>query len=83
VIEAMINGIIVISTDGTTLADQAAEFGALVRCKNEDPVSVAEAINYAINHYQDLINQSQLNISKVQFHFSVKYFRNCFLTKIN
>jgi glycosyltransferase involved in cell wall biosynthesis len=83
VIEAMINGIIVIATDGTTLADQAAEFGALVRCKNEDPVSVAEAINYAINHYEDLINQSQLNISKVQFHFSVKYFRNCFLTKIN
>jgi glycosyltransferase involved in cell wall biosynthesis len=83
VIEAMINGIIVIATDGTTLVDQAAEFGALVRCKNEDPVSVAEAINYAINHYEDLINQSQLNISKVQFHFSVKYFRNCFLTKIN
>jgi glycosyltransferase involved in cell wall biosynthesis len=83
VIEAMINGIIVIATDGTTLADQAAEFGALVRCKNEDSASVAEAINYAINHYEDLINQCQLNISKVQFHFSVKYFRNCFLTKIN
>ncbi|MEA5620795.1 glycosyltransferase [Cronbergia sp. UHCC 0137] len=77
IIEAMVNGIPVIATEGTTLAEQSAEFGALVKCKNEDPVSLAEAIRYAVTHYQELNAQAKQAVPKAQKHFSVQYFRDC------
>lgn len=77
VIESLVNGIPVIVTDRTTLADQAAEFGALVKCQNEDPASLAQAIHYAIAHYEELKTQAQGAVPKAQSHFSVHYFREC------
>ena len=77
VIEAMVNAIAVIATDRTTLADQAAEFGALVKCQNEDPVSLAQSIHYAIAHYEELKTQARRAAPKAQSHFSVSYFREC------
>ncbi|MEA5516909.1 glycosyltransferase [Nodularia sp. UHCC 0506] len=81
VIEAMVNGIAVIATDGTTLAEQAAEFGALVKCKNEDHVSLAQAIHYAASHYRELNAQAQDSVLKAQSHFSVKQFREIILIR--
>jgi len=79
VIEAMVNAIAVIATDRTTLADQAAEFGALVKCQNEDPVSLAQAIHYAIAHAEELNDKAREAAQKAQSHFSVRYFRECLL----
>ncbi|MBD2201180.1 glycosyltransferase [Calothrix sp. FACHB-1219] len=80
VIEAMVNGIVVIATDGTTLADQADEFGALVKCKNQDYVSLAQAIHYAVTHDRELKAQARDVVPRAQAHFSVEYFRQIFIT---
>lgn len=77
IIEALVNGIVVVATDGTTLADQATEFGALVKCENEDPASLTQAIHYVNAHYQELKMQAQKLMPKAQAHFSVQYFKEC------
>ncbi|MDX2256935.1 MAG: glycosyltransferase [Pseudanabaenaceae cyanobacterium bins.39] len=79
VIEALVNGIPVIATDQTTLADQASEFGALVKCQNEDYISLAKVIHYAAEHYDDLKMLANRSMLKAQLHFSVKHFRECLL----
>ncbi|MEJ1932793.1 glycosyltransferase [Nostoc sp. NIES-2111] len=83
VIEAIVNGIPVIATRGSTLAEQADEFGALVMCENEDPVSLAQAIQYAVEHYSELAAQAQAAAPKAQAHFSVRCFRECLFSNTN
>ncbi|MEB3189381.1 MAG: glycosyltransferase [Snowella sp.] len=81
VIEAMVNGIIVLATEGTTLAEQAKEFGALVSCKNENLINVANSIKDVIDNYQQLQSESKQKILMSQSHFSVKKFRDCLIEK--
>ena len=80
VIEAIINGIPVITTEGTTLADQAREFGSVITCENENPQSLSQAIQFAVENYDELKALAQTNKIKAQSHFSVNYFRDCLLS---
>lgn len=82
VIEALVNGIPVIVTRGTTLAEQAMEWGASVLCEPDDPEALADAIAQVVEHYAELEQRANNAMERSQKHFSVVHFRECFLTKI-
>jgi glycosyltransferase involved in cell wall biosynthesis len=76
-VEAMVNGIPIVVTRGTTLADQAAEFGAAIQCEDGNPHSVGEAIFEAERNYGTLAAKARATAARAQAHFSVKHFRDC------
>jgi glycosyltransferase involved in cell wall biosynthesis len=75
VIEAMVNGIPVITTDGSTLWSQLERFGAGVSCKDEDVNSLVFAIRDMELKYQELYESAILSKQKAREHFSVTNFR--------
>jgi glycosyltransferase involved in cell wall biosynthesis len=76
VIEAMVNGIPVVATEGTTLWQQANEFGAAIPCSDGSVGSLHEAIIGAIFSYPKLRALAQEKQKAAQAHFSVENFRN-------
>jgi glycosyltransferase involved in cell wall biosynthesis len=79
VIEAMVNGIPVIASRGTTLAEQAQKFGAAILCEPDDSDSLADAIVQAVTHYEELKAKAAAMTNPSQAHFSIQHFRQCFL----
>jgi len=75
VIEAMVNGLPVITTEGSTLWSQLERFGAGVSCKDEDVNSLVLAIRDMELKYQELSEAAILTKQKAREHFSVKNFR--------
>lgn len=75
VIEALVNGLPVVATRGTTLAAQAAEFGALVPCEDGDAASVADAIRSLTTNFDSLQAQGRERMPSARAHFSVAHFR--------
>jgi glycosyltransferase involved in cell wall biosynthesis len=78
-IEAMVNGIPMVVTRGSTLASQAEEFGAATTCGEDDPASLADAIQQAIDGYPPLAERARAAIPKAREHFSVRWFKETVL----
>lgn len=81
VIEAMVHGIPVIATTGTTLADQAGEYGACVPCDDGSVASLAAAIREAEKDHPILKRKAEGRATTAASHFSVKTFRDLAIRK--
>src|SRR6202034_102242 len=75
VIEAMVNGIPVATTHGTTLEEQAKEFGAAVFGEDENTESLVQAIREMEQNFTQLKEQAESRKVPVREHFSVRQFR--------
>jgi glycosyltransferase involved in cell wall biosynthesis len=78
-VEAMLLGMPVIATRGTTLAEQAGEFGAMIPCTDGSAESLAAAINEAVESLPSLLATSQARRHAATRHFSVQHFRELLL----
>ncbi len=74
-IEAMVHGIPVVATRGTTLAKQAEEFGAAVLCEDENIESLVDAMRQMEQNYDVLQSLAQAKMQAAREHFSVREFR--------
>lgn len=79
VIEAMIMGIPVITTQGTTLHQQAEAFGAVVSCQPNSMESLTEAIEHTVNNLDSLQDMAGQRAESAREHFSVNHFRQLIL----
>ena len=75
VIEAMVNGIPVVATCGTALAEQAEKFGAAVLCEDGDIYSIVAALEMVERNYDSLTAKARERRPLAQQHFSVEHFR--------
>ena len=75
VIEAMINGIPVVTTEGSTLATQAEQYGAGILCRDGDTESLVNAIHHMEQNYCELKRVAEMREQSARDHFSVKEFR--------
>jgi glycosyltransferase involved in cell wall biosynthesis len=76
VIEALVLGLPVVATAGTTLAQQAEQFGALQLCNDEDSGSLVAAIAGLERNYESFAAIGRQRLTKAREHFSVENFRN-------
>jgi glycosyltransferase involved in cell wall biosynthesis len=83
VIEAMVNGIPVVATQGTTLASQAIDFGAVISCEDGSTESLCRAIETAEQTYPELRIRALEQAVKARDHFSVRNFRDLLLANPN
>jgi glycosyltransferase involved in cell wall biosynthesis len=75
VIEAMVHGIPVVTTRGTTLEDQAGEFGAMVLCEDENVDSLVQAIREMEENFTTLQRKAEPKTIPARQHFSLLKFR--------
>ncbi len=75
VIEAMVRGIPVVTTQGTTLEEQAKEFGSAVFCNDEDVNSLVQKIHDMEQKFSALKELAEEKMSRAREHFSVSEFR--------
>jgi glycosyltransferase involved in cell wall biosynthesis len=75
VIEAMLNGMPVIATRGTTLFEQAEEYGVVVGCEEGDAESLAEAMLEVAARFEMLRADAKEKVNAAAESFSVEYFR--------
>lgn len=78
VIEAMVQGLPVVTTRETTLEDQAKEFGAAAFCDDGNVESLVAAIRQMAQNFSDLKSQAELRKEAARDHFSVKNFQDKF-----
>lgn len=74
-VEAMVNGIPMITTIGSTLAGQASDFGAAVLCEDGNAESLVLAIRECELRYGDLRKVAKSRMLAARKHFSVEGFR--------
>jgi len=79
VIESLVNGIPVIATRGTALAEVVRSFGTGVFCEDGDPESLALAIRECEIRYAEMRRLAELNTPIAVNEFSVEAFRRVFL----
>ena len=70
------NGMPVIATRGTTLFEQAEEYGVLIGCEEGSAESLAEAILKVAEGFESLQTSAQKKASAVAESFSVGFFRD-------
>ncbi len=75
VIEAMNLGIPVIATQGTTLREQANEFGVVTACEEGSADDLVRAILSVVQNFEGLRAAAQAKIEASRSHFSVAEFR--------
>jgi glycosyltransferase involved in cell wall biosynthesis len=75
VIEAMLHGIPVIATKGTTLFEQAEEYGVALGCEEGSAQSLAEATLKVAEGFESLQTSAQKKASAAAQSFSVGFFR--------
>lgn len=75
VIEAMGEGIPVVTTRRTTLEDQAKEFGAAIFCEDGQAESLVAAIGEAEKNFAGLQEVARQKKAAAAAHFSVRKFR--------
>ena len=78
VIEAMVHGLPVVTTRGTTLEEQAREFGSAVLCDDENVESLVQAIHKMEQDFRQIAGCAKERMTPAQQHFSVKEFRSIF-----
>lgn len=83
VIDALVNGIPVVVTGGTTLAEQASQWGAALLCDSEDVYSFVEAMGQMVQQQEKLRSRAKERMSMAQDHFSVANFKRCYLYSRN
>jgi glycosyltransferase involved in cell wall biosynthesis len=81
VIEAVVNGIPVIATRGTTLATVAHDFGSGLTCEDGDPASLVQAMAEMELRFGELSEAARLRQTAAANHFSVRTFREYFKSK--
>jgi glycosyltransferase involved in cell wall biosynthesis len=74
-IEAMVNGIPVVVTHGTTLAEQGERFGAAVLCEDGNVESLVEAIREMEQNFWRLKEHAKWQKALAREQFSVEEFR--------
>ncbi len=79
-IEAMVNGIPVVATRGTTLAQQAEEFGAMEWCEDENIGSLVAAIEKTEQNYSAMAAKASDRQMSARAHFSTRQFRDLLLS---
>jgi glycosyltransferase involved in cell wall biosynthesis len=79
VIEAMLHGLPVVATKGTTLFEQAKEHGVVVGCENGSAESLAEAIFEACEAFEMMRVSAMERATMAAKCFSVGYFRELLL----
>jgi glycosyltransferase involved in cell wall biosynthesis len=72
----MMNGMPVIATRGTTLFDQADEYGVVVGCGEGSAESLAEAILEIAEGFEKMRASAKKFSEKAAESFSVAYFRD-------
>jgi hypothetical protein len=75
VIEAMIHGMPVVATGGTTLFEQAQEYGVVVGCEEGSAESLARAILEVAEGFGVMREAAEQKAEMVARSFSVGYFR--------
>jgi hypothetical protein len=75
VIEAMMNGMPVIVTRGTTLFEQAEEYGVVIGCEEGSAESLAEAILKAAENFEMMRVSAMQRSTMAPQSFSVGFFR--------
>ncbi|MEM0966363.1 MAG: hypothetical protein AAGJ81_09475 [Verrucomicrobiota bacterium] len=84
VIEAMLYGIPVITTESTTLWEQTERYGAALPCKlDREGKHLAAAIEQAIKQYPKLAERAQEMIHSASEHFSAYNFREILIQEGN
>jgi glycosyltransferase involved in cell wall biosynthesis len=76
VIEAMIHGLQVVATGGTTLFEQAQEHGVVVGCDEGNAESLAQAILEVAESFESMQKAAAQKAEKALESFSVSYFRD-------
>ena len=76
VIEAMICGMPVIATRGTTLFEQAEEYGVAIECEEGSAESLAEAILKVVEGFEMMRVRARDRATSAGESFSVKYFED-------
>jgi glycosyltransferase involved in cell wall biosynthesis len=76
VIEAMLNGMPVVATRGTTLFEQAEEYGVVVGCEEGDAESLAGAILEVAERFESMRASAEEKVNAAAQSFSVGYFRD-------
>jgi hypothetical protein len=76
VIEAMMNGMPVVVTRGTTLFEQAEEYGVVIGCEEGSAESLAEAILKAAENFEMMRVSAMQRSTTAAKSFSVGYFRD-------
>jgi glycosyltransferase involved in cell wall biosynthesis len=76
VIEAMMNGMPVIATRGTTLFEQAEDYGVVIGCEEGSAESLAEAILKAAENFEMMRVSAMQRSTTAAKSFSVGYFRD-------
>jgi glycosyltransferase involved in cell wall biosynthesis len=74
-IEAMVQGLPVVATEGTTLWEQACQFGAATPCRDGDVDSLTDAVCGLERDYAALRSQAEIRKAEARAHFSVGTFR--------
>jgi glycosyltransferase involved in cell wall biosynthesis len=80
-IEALVHGIPVLVTRGTTLAEQSEQFGVFVPCENENVESLVAAIETVERDFDALAAKAREHQAKAREYFSVKQFRRLLKNK--
>jgi len=75
VIEAMVNGIPVVTTERTTLADQASSYGSALLTVDEDAECLERCMDSAIDQHKELMERASAQSVFARKHFSVDNFR--------
>ena len=75
VIEAMVNGLPVVATRGTTLAQQAEQFGSAELCEDGDAGSLTAAIGSLAADFPQRQAAASQRMAAARAHFSVANFR--------
>ena len=75
VIEAMLNGMPVIATRGTTLFEQAEEYGVVIGCEEGNAESLAEAMLEVAEDFEMMRADAEEKVNAAAESFSVAYFR--------
>jgi glycosyltransferase involved in cell wall biosynthesis len=79
VMEAVVNGMPVIATRGTALAEVVESYGAGLFCEDGDPESLAIAIREMEERYDEFKQAAEARTAAAAREFSVESFRHTFL----
>lgn len=83
VIEAMVHGMPVVVTEGTTMSGQVGEFGAGLAYAGGDARSLAEAMGRMAAQFDDYHAAAQARAGEARDHFSVENFRRRLLNYLS
>jgi glycosyltransferase involved in cell wall biosynthesis len=81
-VEAMVHGKPVVVTRGTTLAEQADQFGAAAMCEDGNAESLVAAIDRVVNEIDQFKERAEARKAAARAHFSVREFRQLLVPRL-